>query len=60
MIFRFDDNGMKEANAEKGGNTNEESFEIHESYTYYWDRRTKVYKFTETGTDVLLSVGAIY
>ena len=32
VVFRFDDNGVKQADAEEGGNANKESFVIHESW----------------------------
>ena len=32
IVFRFDDNGVKQADAEEGGNANKESFVIHESW----------------------------
>ena len=32
VVFRFDHNGVEQTDAEKGGDANEESFVIHESW----------------------------
>ena len=42
IVFRFDDNGVKQADAEEGGNANEETFVIHESCILTEEHKNKL------------------